>query len=224
MTLVKKLPLLSQLKATDLTLRGPDNSQVGYLGCVLLSIRRNKSVLHDCNCVVLQNCTLLLSLDSCIRLGLISEDFPDCTISETDKEENIDFKLGLMVEDVEGVIDAISPDSYSKLQKEGMLDQIQVQERNKLKELAEEAKRKKQEEAVTAAMEANQSTRKELPEHLRQCWKYRAYLSVIQDLIVFNLNSFLCLVMCRLARQGEKRFILYIKNLYFWTRLTTMMQ
>ena len=73
------------------------------------------------------------------------------------------------------------------------------------------------------------ATRKELPEHLRQYWKYRANLSVIHGLIVFNLNRFFVpevlrqqiLTKCHLAHQGQKRFVLYMKNFYFWPRLAT---
>ena len=36
------------------------------------------------------------------------------------------------------------------------------------------------------------STRKELSKHLHQYWKYRGNLSIIHNLIVFNLNYFLC--------------------------------
>ena len=124
-TLVKRLGLLSQLMATDLQLKGPDNSQVGFLGCVSLNIRRNKSVLRNRHCIVLRDCTPLLSLDSCVKLGLISEDFPDCDMSSSDKDNtHMECEPGLTAEDVEGVVGAVSPRRLESLQQDGLMAEV----------------------------------------------------------------------------------------------------
>lgn len=43
---------------------------------------------------------------------------------------------------------------YTRLHKDGMLDEVRLEEQEKLKQMADEAKRRKQEEVITAGMEA----------------------------------------------------------------------
>ena len=71
--------------------------------------------------------------------------------------------------------------------------------------------------------------KKELPSNMQMYWKYRENLSVIKNVIVFNLTRFFVppqmrqdtLKGCHKSHQGQRRFVLYLKNFYFWPGLYT---
>ena len=68
------------------------------------------------------------------------------------------------------------------------------------------------------------SSKKQLTSSLTEYWKYRGNLTVIQGLVVFNLTKFFVpksmrdavLKASHLSHQGQKRFVLYLKQFYFW--------